>query len=84
MTSTPSLRLSRIQVRSFDTTATGVQAVADVVRTRLSRWVATTTGVEVQDSLLANEFDFEETGFGPDNLVYGVQQDYRIWHLEAS
>lgn len=83
MVSTPSLRVSRVQVRGYATTATGAVALAGVVRTRMDRWRGTTTGVVIQDALLANEFDFEDTSFGADRVVYGVHQDFNIWHEEG-
>lgn len=83
MKETTALRVSRIQVRGYSLTATEAQALASVVRTRMDRWRGTTTGVEIQDSLIANEFDTDETEFGADQVLYGFQQDYEIWHVEG-
>ena len=66
------------QVSAWGTTYATAKALAVQIRTALSRWRGTASGIVVQDSFLQNESD----GWEEDGQVFHVPTDVRI-HYEG-
>lgn len=73
------LSFARHQVRSVGTTLASAEDVALAVKTALSRYDGTATGVVIQDILLDDEND---AMYDPLLGEYAIDQDYIVWHEE--